>query len=277
MMACNYQVWIKVPDIDGKQYAGISPLFPGWTIGSCGAASDSSGLCPEHAAFVADAKCLEVSKLDMKHWYRVPARRKAKLAPPNVRETIIEPGHYAKQYALYEAAEGKDTYGVWFGKAILPVRAEPSAEDIAEQERQRIEAHAQLMAEQAAFLERRAEAERKEAAKRAAAAISNAKREAEDAARAAAFPNVPAVQPGFKVDTVDHTLAEAIAAQPQPNVKARPAAEAIAEPDAETVCGFRFEYRAEGGSGFYWNGKRVASTRQGLERMGPAILARVCK
>jgi hypothetical protein len=51
----------------------------------------------------------------------------------------------------------------------------------------------------------------------------------------------------------------------------------IAEPDAETVCGFRFEYRAEGGSGFYWNGKRVASTRQGLERMGPAILARVCK
>ena len=49
------------------------------------------------------------------------------------------------------------------------------------------------------------------------------------------------------------------------------------EPNAETVCGFRFEYRAEGGSGFYWNGKRVASTREGLERMGTAILAKVCK
>lgn len=46
---------------------------------------------------------------------------------------------------------------------------------------------------------------------------------------------------------------------------------------AAPVHGFRFEYRAEGGSGFYWNGKRVASTREGLERMGPAILAKVCK
>jgi hypothetical protein len=53
--------------------------------------------------------------------------------------------------------------------------------------------------------------------------------------------------------------------------------EANSEPNAATVCGFRFEYRAEGGSGFYWNGKRVASTREGLERMGPAILAKVCK
>ncbi len=249
-MACRYQVW--------DREAGDTGNLKG-SLQYCGADSNSSGLCPEHAAFVADAKFPGVSKLDQKYWYRVPAKRKAKLAPPNVRENIIEPGHYAKQYALYEAAEGKDTYAVWFGKAILP------------------EAQAKLEAEQAAFLERRAEAERKEAAKRAAAAISNAKREAEDAARAAAFPNVPAVQPGFKVDTVDHTLAEAIAAQPQPNVKARPAAEAIAEPTAETVCGFRFEYRAEGGSGFYWNGKRVASTREGLERMGPAILAKVCK
>lgn len=228
-MACNYMIW--------DREAGHTGNLKG-SLQYCGADSDSSGLCPEHAAFVADAKCPEVSKLDMKHWYRVPAKRKAKLAPPNVRETIIEPGHYAKQYALYEAAEGKDTYGVWFGKAILPVRAEPSAEDIAEQERQRIEAHAELMAEQAAFLKRRADAEAKEVKR-----------------RAAEWKDAQAKMP----DT------------------SRPALEPIAEPTAETVCGFRFEYRAEGGSGFYWNGKRVASTRQGLERIGPAVLARICK
>ena len=48
------------------------------------------------------------------------------------------------------------------------------------------------------------------------------------------------------------------------------------EPNAATVCGFRFEYRAANGSGFYWNGRRVASTREGLERMGPAMLAKIC-
>ena len=123
MMACNYMIW--------DREAGHTGNLKG-SLQYCGADSDSSRLCPEHAAFVADCTATEVSKLDMKYWYRVPAKRKAKLAPPNVRETIIEPGHYAKQYALYEAAEGKDTYWVWFGKAILPVRAEPTAEDIAE-------------------------------------------------------------------------------------------------------------------------------------------------
>jgi hypothetical protein len=58
---------------------------------------------------------------------------------------------------------------------------------------------------------------------------------------------------------------------------ARPMGKRTAEPTAATICGFRFEYRAEGGSGFYWNGRRVASTREGLERMGPAVLAKVCR
>ena len=57
----------------------------------------------------------------------------------------------------------------------------------------------------------------------------------------------------------------------------RPIGQRTPETNAATVCGFRFEYRAKGGSGFYWNGKRVASTREGLERMGPAVLAKVCR
>ena len=76
----------------------------------------------------------------------------------------------------------------------------------------------------------------------------------------------------FELSLKSPPCAEAIAAQVQPNVKARDS-----EPNAATVCGFRFEYRAEGGSGFYFNGKRVASTREGLERMGPAILVKVCR
>ena len=232
-MACRYQVW--------NREAGHTGILKG-ALECCGAASDASGLCPEHAAFVADAKCSEVSKLDQKFWYRVPVKRKAKLGPSSVKETILPPDAAGRALRVnLENATGSEAKKEAFAalEAYNHVRAlkinewrKPTwtAEDQARKDA--------AEAEQAAFMQRRADAEAKEVKRRA------------------------------------DEWKDAQAKMPDTS---RPAAEAIAEPDAETVCGFRFEYRAEGGSGFYWNGKRVASTREGLERMGPAILARVCK
>jgi hypothetical protein len=165
--------------------------------------------------WVADCKAVPVNKADQKYWYRVPAKRKAKLGPSTVVETILEPGHYA---AAYKAYEGAESYAVWFARAIAPSGAEIIPESNSEvMER----AAARLKAElDACYAEDRAKvAAEKETERRAA-----------------------------EWKAAQETMARL-------------------EPNAETVCGFRFEYR----------GKRVASTREGLERMGPAILAKVCR
>jgi hypothetical protein len=57
----------------------------------CPANVVSVGLCQEHLEWVADCKAMEVSKLDQKYWYRVPGKRKAKLGPSTVVETILKP------------------------------------------------------------------------------------------------------------------------------------------------------------------------------------------
>ena len=115
-MACHYMIW--------NREAGHTGNLKG-SLQYCGADSDASGLCPEHAAFVADAKCPEVSKLDQKYWYRVPAKRKAKLGPSSVKETILPPA----------------------GRAISPVKPEWTAENQAEKERVEAAAHAKADAE----------------------------------------------------------------------------------------------------------------------------------
>ena len=52
----------------------------------------------------------------------------------------------------------------------------------------------------------------------------------------------------------------------------------VSVPDAApvVVAGIPFEYRDEGGSGYYFHGRRVAVTREGLEKMA-SVLARMCK
>jgi hypothetical protein len=196
----------------------------------------------------------------MKHWYRVPARRKAKLAPPNVRETIIEPGHYAKQYALYEAAEGKDTYAVWFAEAIRPVRAEPSAEDIAEQEHQRIEAHAELMAEQAAFMQRRADAEAREV-KRRAAEWKDAQAKMPDTSRPADIgKGINYV--GDKPDT--RPIGERTGTMGELEIFGRFLVLRPVAPGA-SCCAYFDKV----------TGVKIAQTLEGIKRMGPEIVGRI--
>jgi hypothetical protein len=222
----------------------------------CGADSDSSGLCPEHAAFVADAKCPEVSKLDMKHWYRVPAKRKAKLGPSSVKHTVEPPSPRRLEYVAWKTNHAKQDKGFIQWALDEDKRAKAASEPSPFTAYGQSKIARARAAEQAAFMQRRADAEAKEVKRRA------------DEWKAAQA-KIAALEP---VAVVSAEVADAFGMAGMPNV-------IIAEPNAETVCGFRFEYRAEGGSGsgFYWNGKRVASTREGLERMGPAILAKVCK
>jgi hypothetical protein len=159
----------------------------------CGADSDASGLCPEHAAFVADAR--DLTGIDRKYHCRVSGRKAPKLGTPNVKHTVEPPSPRRLEYVAWKAEHAKQ-------------------------------------------------------------------------------------DKGFIQWALDEDKRAIAASEPSPftaDGQSKIARARAAEPSAETVCGFRFEYRAEGGSGFYWKGKRVASTREGLERMGPAILARVCK
>ena len=284
-MPCMYQVWSKAGHCltncgeMGKSYTVPSGLGIKQAYGSRGDFVPVRGhieLCAEHA------ECLEeilIGVIDTDgNVYSQPefttrlkdyTPKAPKGGKPNVKHSVIPPSPayiaLVKYWDDSIAAEKSKSKRIELetGKAIalrswndgkVRDRAEnrkgEAAQFKATKEAQDREQSKKDFAEAIA----RGEAEQ---ARRKAADESNAKREAESRARAAAFPNVPAVQPGFMSS---HVLVGT-----------------IPEPNAETVCGFRFEYRAEGGSGFYWNGKRVASTREGLERMGTAILAKVCK
>ena len=256
MMACHYMIW--------NREAGHTGNLKG-SLQYCGADSDASGLCPEHAAFVADAKCPEVSKLDQKYWYRVPAKRKAKLGPSSVKHTVEPPSPRRLEYVAWKAEHAKQDKGVIQGALDEDKRA------IAASKPSPFTADGQAKIARACAAEAKREERQKPLSKSAARKVW-AEREAITRASPEYLRGVEAA----KAETARRE-AEWKAAQAKMPDTSRPAAEAIAEPTAETVCGFRFEYRAEGGSGFYWNGKRVASTREGLERMGPAVLARICK
>jgi hypothetical protein len=188
---CRYQEW------DRERHE----------LGYCPANVVSDGLCQEHLEWVADCQAPSVSKLDMKYGYKWPTKRKAKLEPAKVFETIEPPGTYAKAYNAYAAEKGKAaaSFYVWLGFELA-------------------KAPGKLADYQRGYAESQATEQVAKAERASIVAIADSD-----------------------------------------------------EPNTETVHGFRFEYRAEGGSGFYWNGKRVASTREGLERMGPAVLAKVCK
>ena len=231
-------------------------------LGYCEAPVVSEGLCLEHLEWVADCKAQEVSKLDMKYPYRAPRRKSVKLAPSHVVETILPPDTAGMALRVtYKNATGKkkgEAFAAlmdYTNKRALRINEwrKPvwTAEDQAEKERVKAAAHAKLMQEQAEFMDRRAKAEAKEVERRAAE-------------WKAAQAKMAALEP-------DEKASEAIPDNRPIGKRSAP------EPTAATVCGFRFEYRAVCGSGFYFNGKRVASTREGLERMGPAVLAKVCR
>jgi hypothetical protein len=226
-MACTYRIW--------DREAGHTGPFRG-SLQYCGADAGASGLCPEHAAFVADAQCPGVSKLDQKYKYRWPSPKRPKAGRGHVVETIYEPNHFTNGYKAYKPErEWADTMGNttppplisyqdWFLNDLKKKHAEKRAELVEEQAVD----HAKLVEEQAAFLARRAAAE----------------------ARCAML-----ASPNVVIGTIPAPKA------PESNVV--------------TVGGFQFEYRGTGGSGYYWHGRRIASTRQGLERMGP-VLPKVC-
>ena len=88
---CDYQQWDKAIH----------------ALGYCEHDAVSNGLCAEHLAWVADCKAAEVSKIDQKYWYRVPAKRKAKLGPSSVVETILPPDPVGRKlYAAIGEAVG---------------------------------------------------------------------------------------------------------------------------------------------------------------------------
>lgn len=171
---CRYQQW------DRERHQ----------LGYCPANVVTDGLCQYHADWVADCKDLE--GIDRKYPYRVKGRSAARLGKPNVMETVIPPSARRIEFIAWKAGapkvRAKYSFIQWAldedkraiaasepspftadgqSKIARARAAEPTAEDIAEQERQRIEAHAKLEAEQAAFMQRRADAEAKEVKRRA--------------------------------------------------------------------------------------------------------------
>ena len=185
----------------------------------CPKAAVEDGLCQEHLEWVQD--CRDMTGIERKYPYRVPARRAPKLGPSKVKETVEPPSARRLEYVAWTQDHAKQDKGFiqWALDEDKREKAasEPSpytAHGMAEIQRRKAE-HAAMLTSHRVY-----------------------------------------------IGTVPDT---------------RPIGQRTPETNAATVCGFRFEYRAKGGSGFYWNGKRVASTREGLERMGPAVLAKVCR
>jgi hypothetical protein len=155
-----YMLWDK--EAKGPELYGLTNAINGRLV-PCGAESVHDGLCAEHAAFVADAKAAEVSKIDQKYWYRMPAKRKPKAGPSRVVETILPPDEVgSKLRRAYGNANGSSKTVAW--KALDDYQKqrareihsrEWTAEDQAEKDRADAAAHAKAIAEQAEVAKRR--------------------------------------------------------------------------------------------------------------------------
>jgi len=161
-MPCMYMVWDK--EAEGHELHGLTNAIKGRLV-PCGAESVTQGLCAEHAAFVADAKATEVSKVDQKYWFRMPAKRKPKADPSRVVETILPPDEVgSKLRRAYENANGSRKTVAWKAlddyqkqKAKEIHSREWTAEDQAEKDRAETAAHAKAVAEQVEVAKRRAD------------------------------------------------------------------------------------------------------------------------
>ena len=97
-MACRYMIW--------NREAGHTGNLKG-SLQCCGADSDSSGLCPEHAEFVAD--CRDTADIERKY----PARlknytpRHPVIGTPNVKHTVEPPSARRLEYVAWKAEHVK--------------------------------------------------------------------------------------------------------------------------------------------------------------------------
>jgi hypothetical protein len=108
---CNYQEWDKL----------------GHKLCYCEQDVVANGLCAEHLAWVEDCGSPGVSKVDMKYHYRSPARKRVKLAPSTVVETILPPDPKGKILrAAFDKATGKKKTEAW--KALLDYNSKRALE-----------------------------------------------------------------------------------------------------------------------------------------------------
>jgi len=274
-----YMLWDK--EAKGPELYGLTNAINGRLV-PCGAESVHDGLCAEHAAFVADAKAAEVSKIDQKYWYRMPAKRKPKAGPSRVVETILPPDEVgSKLRRAYENASGSKKTAAW--KALDDYQKqrakeihsrEWTAEDQAEKDRAEASAHAKAVAEQADYIAR--EERQKPLSKSTARRHQKAREEITQAS--------PEYQAGVVAAKAESERREAEWKAAQENMTRIDSQyhALVAEPTSDVEVFGRFlvlKPVVAGSSAVAYfdveTGIKLAITLEGVKRMGPEVVKKI--